>query len=355
MVAFAAMTMFGLSSCEDDPVEPNNSNNTNGQTGDLTGYAAMLPGTWRMDGLAANGQQIPTDAMDITLQFNTDGTGLMSDNGVTENNDFRWAVEGNQIDITPRNGVTMHYTIDTINASWAIFHGTGWPGFETAEVEVKIVKIGNVQPTPGPQPGPDTNNVSLAGTVWVSAEAAYDVTISFLTETHCSFHQVDSGDVFDYRGTYTFNGISGTMTFTILGAITETLTFTISGNTMTATFDGDTYRLTRSNNTPAPVVNELTGTMWKYGESGAGEGGFSMTSVMLVFTSSTECTYIYTHDDSSMDEPVEMEYDGTYTYANGGGELNFGDNGTGYFSIRENQMDLQFNGNVTLSKYTAKK
>ena len=29
MVAFAAMTMFGLSSCEDDPVEPNNSNNTN--------------------------------------------------------------------------------------------------------------------------------------------------------------------------------------------------------------------------------------------------------------------------------------------------------------------------------------
>ena len=249
----------------------------------------------------------------------------------------------------------MHYTIDTINASWAIFHGTGWPGFETAEVEVKIVKIGNVQPTPGPQPGPDTNNVSLAGTVWVSAEAAYDVTISFLTETHCSFHQVDSGDVFDYRGTYTFNGISGTMTFTILGAITETLTFTISGNTMTATFDGDTYRLTRSNNTPAPVVNELTGTMWKYGESGAGEGGFSMTSVMLVFTSSTECTYIYTHDDSSMDEPVEMEYDGTYTYANGGGELNFGDNGTGYFSIRENQMDLQFNGNVTLSKYTAKK
>ena len=101
-------------------------NNPGGNGGDTVNnsYSSLLPGTWELDGLTLNGQnlssQIPNN---LLLIFYAGGTGLMSDNGETENNDFSWVINGDNITVTVHSGQSFSFTIISMNTQECSFSG----------------------------------------------------------------------------------------------------------------------------------------------------------------------------------------------------------------------------------------
>ena len=113
MVAFAMTVLVG---CE--PESPDNP--SNGNSG-----AEMFVGTWQVEKMTVNGQDMTPQNMLFTM--NEDGTGLANDNGVTENNGFSWSVEGDQLTITPRSGTHFVYTVNSLTENECTFSGNNVP------------------------------------------------------------------------------------------------------------------------------------------------------------------------------------------------------------------------------------
>lgn len=119
MVAFA-MTM--MVACDDEGNGPDNG----GGNGDGNGYSVeMFVGTWQVENMTVNGQDMTPQNMLFTM--NEDGAGLANDNGVTENNDFTWSVDGDQLTITPRSGTHFVYTVNSLTENECTFSGTYVP------------------------------------------------------------------------------------------------------------------------------------------------------------------------------------------------------------------------------------
>ena len=119
MVAFA-MTM--MVACDDEGNGPDNG----GGNGGGNGYSVeMFVGTWQVENMTVNGQDMTPQNMLFTM--NEDGTGLANDNGVTENNDFTWSVDGDQLTITPRSGTHFVYTVNSLTENECTFSGTYVP------------------------------------------------------------------------------------------------------------------------------------------------------------------------------------------------------------------------------------
>ena len=129
MVAFA-MTM--MVACGEEENKPNNG-------GD--GYTVeMFVGTWKVEKMTVDGQNMTPENMLFTM--NEDGTGLADDNGVIENNDFTWSVDGNKLTITPRSGVHFVYTVNSLTENECTFSGTNVPMADIpGEVVVHLVRV----------------------------------------------------------------------------------------------------------------------------------------------------------------------------------------------------------------------
>ncbi|MBP5516721.1 MAG: lipocalin family protein [Bacteroidales bacterium] len=135
ILCLVAMATFCAASCEKDDNDGDNGNN-NGN-----GYnAEMFVGTWRVDNMTVNGENMTPQNMLFTM--NEDGTGLANDNGVTENNGFSWSVSGDQLTITPRSGANYVYTVNELTETECTFSGTNVPMADIpGNVVVHLVRV----------------------------------------------------------------------------------------------------------------------------------------------------------------------------------------------------------------------
>lgn len=77
---------------------------------------SLLFGHWCSTSLFINGEDI-TRSTELCFFFYDNHTGLMSDNGETLNNDFRWNLNGNTLTVIEHNGETMNLTLTALTAT----------------------------------------------------------------------------------------------------------------------------------------------------------------------------------------------------------------------------------------------
>jgi len=164
-LATALMLCFAACQKDDNPAD-NNGNNGNGSNGG-NNYSQLVVGTWLVDNMTVNGED--RTPQNLLFTFNAGGTGLMSDNGETENNQFNWSVNGSSITITPRNGAHYVYNINTLTATECAFSGTVVPG---TDIEGSVT-IHMVKHQGGGNPGGDTEAFP-AGTRWQETISEYE-------------------------------------------------------------------------------------------------------------------------------------------------------------------------------------
>lgn len=130
MVAFA---MTAMVACD--------KNDNGGNTDDGNGYSAeMFVGTWRVENMTVDGQNMTPD--ELLFIMNEDGTGVANNNGVTENNEFTWSVDGDKLTITPRGGDGFVYTVGSLTENECTFSGTTVPMTDMAgDVVVHLVRV----------------------------------------------------------------------------------------------------------------------------------------------------------------------------------------------------------------------
>lgn len=123
-----AMGCFCSAMCSDEN-ENGNNDNSNHYTNE------MIVGTWQVDNVTVNGE--PMNPEELIIIMNEGGTGLISDHGVTENNEFTWSLNGDQLTINERHG-EHQYTINSLSDNEATFTGTTIPGMEGTQGEVVV-------------------------------------------------------------------------------------------------------------------------------------------------------------------------------------------------------------------------
>lgn len=134
-LTLATALMLCFAACQKDDAEPEG-NNSNGNENT---YSQLVVGTWLVDNMTIDGE--PRTPQNLQFTFNAGGTGLMNDNGVTENNEFSWNINGSSITITPHGGNNYVYTINTLTATECSFSGTVVPGTDmTGNVSIHMVK-----------------------------------------------------------------------------------------------------------------------------------------------------------------------------------------------------------------------
>ena len=134
ILCLVAMAMFGLSSCEKDNNGDNN-NNTNQTTHD------MVVGTWLVDNVKVDGNDMTPQNLKIIM--NADGTGTLDENGVTENNEFTWSVEGNTLTIVHKHG-SPKYDISYLTENECTLTGNTIPGFDS-EIGAVVMHLTRVK------------------------------------------------------------------------------------------------------------------------------------------------------------------------------------------------------------------
>ena len=137
ILCFVAMASFCAASCEKDNEGDNNGNNGNNGNG----YSAeMFVGTWRVDNMTVNGENMTPDNMMFIM--NEGGTGVADDGGNPENNEFTWSVDGDQLTITPRSGVHYVYTVNSLTENECTFSGNNVPMADIpGDVVVHLVRV----------------------------------------------------------------------------------------------------------------------------------------------------------------------------------------------------------------------
>ncbi len=163
MMAMFVMACIGMTaSCGKDDDGGSNDNS----------YSSMLVGTWQINSATSNGTDIMPYVGNIQFTFNTNGTGILSDAGVTENNGFTWVINGDVITInTTHGGVHMEFTINSMTSTECTFSGAAMEldGHMLENVVIHMVKVnGGGGDDPNPNPNPDPITGSLEGTSWVS-------------------------------------------------------------------------------------------------------------------------------------------------------------------------------------------
>ena len=223
--------------------------------GDNNNYSTLILGTWRVDLMSVNGQNMTPENMQLT--FTNNGRGLMNDGGETEHNDFGWVINGNTITVTT-NHDQMNFTINTLTSTECSFTGDHMEmdGHEiTGTILFHMVKVNG-----GDQPEPDPANFPV-GTIWqfeyntsmTEEGVTYDVSLSMrlhfntgnegiltTSEEASMMGQVLYSESQDEAFTYTYNAstASGTMTVTETNPETgmqesSTVTFTYNASTNT--------------------------------------------------------------------------------------------------------------------------
>ena len=144
--------------------------------GDNNNYSTLILGTWQVDLMSANGLDMTPPNMQISFYEN--GSGLMNDGGVTDHNNFTWAINGSIVNVTT-DKYQFAFTIDSITATECAFHGyfIEMDGYEiSGDIRFHMTKAGG---TPGGDPDPsDTNWVDLglpSGLLWAKCNVGATV------------------------------------------------------------------------------------------------------------------------------------------------------------------------------------
>lgn len=123
-----AMATLCAGACEDDIDDNNNDAETS--------YSELIVGTWLIDNITVDSETM-TPEENMLIYMYSDGTGLFDHNGVTENNEFTWSIEGDQLTIVPRSGTTV-FTIVSMTDSECIIRGHSIPGQDEVDADVII-------------------------------------------------------------------------------------------------------------------------------------------------------------------------------------------------------------------------
>ncbi|MBR4229568.1 MAG: lipocalin family protein [Bacteroidales bacterium] len=245
---FAAIAMCFVACTPDDP-SPDNGNSNN--------YSNMVVGTWLVDNMTFNGEEMTPEDMRITM--NEGGTGEVVVNGVHENNTFSWTVSGSTLSINPNGGGNYTFNISSITATECSMTGNVVPGTDmTGDVAIHMTKTNGDNPGPGPTP-----EDFPANTMW---EFAFDTTIvhdsipipinanmtfslDFVNTTNCdlSIHYMISAmsipmadSVMTIPATYTYNTAAAEGELTLIssdGGDNETLPFIYNSSDNTIIID----------------------------------------------------------------------------------------------------------------------
>ena len=133
-------------------------------------YSAMLVGTWRIDRMVYNGQDMTSMMPNIEITFSSDKTGLMNDGGETENNNFTWAISSSTITVTPRHN-QFTFTITSMTANECTFTGNYMNIGEMdlrGTIEVHMVKVNGDTPAEEFPAGTEWGGFSVDTTVVVA-------------------------------------------------------------------------------------------------------------------------------------------------------------------------------------------
>ena len=206
---FALFAAIALTFAACDPEDDNRGNNGNN---DDNNYATLIVGTWQVDNMTVDGENMTPQNM--RLSFDANGRGLMNDNGETQNNDFGWSISGNIITITPHHG-QFSFTITSLTSTECAFNGTSMEmdGHEiTGDIRFHMTKVNGG----GDDPNPPDPAYFPAGTQWVCAmdstftETDDDGTYTYVIDAEMQLN-------FDNTGNTGTLGVVGTMSITYNG------------------------------------------------------------------------------------------------------------------------------------------
>ena len=254
--SLAAALMLCFGACNPDDTPTNNNGNGNDDSNSLVG-------SWQVDNMTYNGQEMTPP--DMVLVMNANGTGDVLMGGQSENNNFTWSVNGNVLTVHPNGGGEYSFTIVSISSTEASLTGNVVPGTDMqGDVTMHLTKInggGNDDPT-----DPPAGDFPV-GTQWIHSESGswddegitytytLDLVINFTTATNgiiaeryevTVYGQTES-DNEEMPFTYTYNSSSNS------GTITVTYTDEDTGETETETTP---FTYNASNNTLV-VVNDV--------------------------------------------------------------------------------------------------
>lgn len=174
----AAMLMLSFAACTEKPEGPTNGDDSNH-------YSSLLIGTWRVDMMSINGQDMTPP--DMQLSFYENGSGLMNDGDVTEHNDFTWVINGNVINVTTDHQ-QFSFTIDTMTATECAFHGSyiEFDGNDiTGDIRFHMTKTDDGGDNPGGDPDPGDLGIGTPE-------------LSYSTENSITVHAHVTGSVDQY-------------------------------------------------------------------------------------------------------------------------------------------------------------
>lgn len=95
-------------------------------------YPQLIIGTWNATSHVVDGV---TTQHEMSLTFNSDGTGVISDEGITEHNDFTYTISGSTINVTPTyggDGSSLPYTIVSLTSTNAVIRGQSMPCYSNS-------------------------------------------------------------------------------------------------------------------------------------------------------------------------------------------------------------------------------
>ena len=170
-----------------------------------------------------------------------------------------------------------------------------------------------------------STNGSLVGTQWVASDGEAQITLIFATASEAEIDVVTPRETELYRASYTYTNGNGTMSLSTYDT-TYSITFTVSGNTLTAqgTPDGDVvFTRTNGGQQPGPnpggdLRNSLVGTGWMYSNNDV--------FVVVEFCPNSQVGIVVSPKNGGED----MTYYGSYTYNNFNGSISINVEGQDY-------------------------
>ena len=246
---------------------------------DTNSYNTLILGTWQVDHMTYNGVDATEQMLHgtVKLSFYQGGTGLLNDNGETQNNNFSWVITGNIITITEHSH-TMNFTINSLTATECTFTGTNLEmdgHMLEGNITIHMTKTGDT-PNPGPNPDPVTGE--LTGTSWgysysgtrteqsITIDYTINMLLAFTTSTTGTLNETITAmgysetENINFTYVYDVTSHTGTMTATF----TNPETHESETSTLPFTYDLTTNTITVTNTTPDADEGFLPATLECY-------------------------------------------------------------------------------------------
>ena len=165
-VLCALALMLPFAACTPENVGPNGNDDNN--------YSTLILGTWQVDLMSVNGQNMTPPNMQIS--FYEGGSGLMDDGDPGDHNDFTWVINDNVINVNTGNH-QFSFTIDTMTATECAFHGNyiEFDGNEiTGDIRFHMTKVNGDNPGGGGDPDPGDLGIGTPE-LWENTETSLTI------------------------------------------------------------------------------------------------------------------------------------------------------------------------------------